>query len=517
MRQPARSRFGLLIGSVLAALVVALPACHQAEAIRAQALADSRAVSFESIDGVQLSGRMFGPEGASAGIVLLHMLPADQRSWFDFADQLGALGYRTLTFDFRGYCPGGDAGCSGGSKDISAIWQDVGGAVGFLRTEGVRRIGLVGASMGGTASLVYASESGVDIDAVVTLSAPDAIEGLTAGPDVLQSVSSAKLFLAGNGDGNAAATAQAFYNESAQPKRVEILTTADHGTDILEGNQAEIAQNLIVGWLTQHVPVDMSRPIVFLTDYGMADEFVGVCHGVMLRIAPDVRVIDLTHSIPRQDVMHGALTLGRATSYLPEDAVYIGVVDPGVGSGRGSIAVRARSGALLVGPDNGLLSLAWEALGGAVDAVEITSDDVVLQPVSRTFHGRDVFAPAAAHLAIGMPLAALGSAIDVDRLHVLELPGPMVAVGAIGARVTGIDGFGNVQLNVGPDDLEAAGIGPVLTVRGRTVPRVGVFADVPRGTMGAIIDSQQQLALVVNQGSAADTLGLSVGKTVVLE
>jgi S-adenosylmethionine hydrolase len=128
-----------------------------------------------------------------------------------------------------------------------------------------------------------------------------------------------------------------------------------------------------------------------------------------------------------------------------------------------------------------------------------------------------VFAPAAAHLAVGMPLAALGSAIDVDRLHVLELPGPMVAVGAIGARVTGVDGFGNVQLNVGPDHLEAAGIGPVLTVRGRSVPRVGVFADVPRGTMGAIIDSQHQLALVVNQGSAADSLGLSVGKTVVLE
>jgi pimeloyl-ACP methyl ester carboxylesterase len=253
--QQARSRFGPLIGSALAALVLALPACHQAEAIRAQALADSRAVSFESIDGVQLSGRMFGPEGATAGIVLLHMLPADQRSWFDFADQLGTLGYRTLTFDFRGYCPGGDGGCSGGTKDISAIWQDVGGAVGLLRTEGVRRIGLVGASMGGTASLVYASENEVGIDAVVTLSAPDAIEGLTAGPDILQSVSSAKLFVAGNGDGNAAATAQAFYNESGQPKRVEILPTADHGTDLLEGNQGENAQNLIVGWLGQQVPV----------------------------------------------------------------------------------------------------------------------------------------------------------------------------------------------------------------------------------------------------------------------
>ena len=261
----------------------------------------------------------------------------------------------------------------------------------------------------------------------------------------------------------------------------------------------------------------MSRPIVFLTDYGMADEFVGVCHGVMQRISPDVRVLDLTHSIPRQDVMHGALTLARATSYMPVDSVYLAVVDPGVGSGRGSIAVRASSGALLVGPDNGLLSLAWEALGGAEEAVEITSDDIVLQPVSRTFHGRDVFAPAAAHLAEGTRLTALGAPLEVEHLHALELPGPMVAAGAIGARVTGVDGFGNVQLNVVPDDLNTAGIGPVLTVRGRSIPRVGIFADVPEGTLAAIIDSQGQLALVVNQGSAAATLGMSVGKTIVLE
>ena len=243
------------MGSVAAALALVLPACHQAEAIRTQALADSRAVEFESSDGVHLAGRLFGPEGATAGVVLAHMQPADQSSWFDFADQLGAIGYRALTFDFRGYCPGGDAGCSQGDKDISAIWQDVAGAVGFLRSEGVRRIGLVGASMGGTASLVYASQSGSDIDAVVTLSAPDAIEGLTAGPDVLQTVSAAKLFLAGNVDGNAAATAQAFYAETLQPKRVESLPTADHGTDILEGNQAEIARNLITSWLGQHVSV----------------------------------------------------------------------------------------------------------------------------------------------------------------------------------------------------------------------------------------------------------------------
>lgn len=243
------------MGSVATALALVLPACHQAEAIRTQALSDSRAVEFESTDGVRLAGRLFGPEGATAGVVLAHMMPADQSSWFDFADQLGGLGYRTLTFDFRGYCPGGDAGCSQGDKDISAIWQDVAGAAGFLRTQGVRRIGLVGASMGGTASLVYASQSGSNIDAVVTLSAPDAVEGLTAGPDVLQTVSAAKLFLAGSVDGNAAATAQAFYDETLQPKRVETLTTGDHGTDILEGNQAELARNLITDWLGLHVSV----------------------------------------------------------------------------------------------------------------------------------------------------------------------------------------------------------------------------------------------------------------------
>jgi S-adenosylmethionine hydrolase len=261
----------------------------------------------------------------------------------------------------------------------------------------------------------------------------------------------------------------------------------------------------------------MTLPIVFLTDYGLADEFVGVCHGVMLTIAPDARIVDLTHAIPRQDVMRGALTLGRAIRYLPKDAVLVAVVDPGVGSDRRSIAVRSSSGALLVGPDNGLLSLAWEALGGVAAAVEITSERVMLHPVSRTFHGRDVFAPAAAHLANGTPLDELGPAIGSGELHVLEPPGPMVAPGAIGARVTGVDGFGNVQLNVVPEDLQAAGLGSTLAVRGRQVPRVGIFGDVTQGTLAAIVDSQGQLALVVNHGSAAEVLGLAVGKTVVLE
>jgi pimeloyl-ACP methyl ester carboxylesterase len=240
--------------AVLLALSL-LPACHQAEKIRAQALADSRLVQFQSIDGVTLSGRLFGPDGAASVVILAHMEGSDQRAWFDFADRLGGLGYRVLTFDFRGYCPGGDAGCSKGTKDQAEIWNDVSGAVGLLHTEGARRIALVGAGMGGTASLVVASQTGKEIAAVITLSAPASIGGLQAGPIEMQTVTAAKLFLAGNGDVAGSEAAQTFYDESGQPKRVEILTTTDRGTDILTGNQGEIAGNLIVDWLAQYVPV----------------------------------------------------------------------------------------------------------------------------------------------------------------------------------------------------------------------------------------------------------------------
>jgi S-adenosylmethionine hydrolase len=260
-----------------------------------------------------------------------------------------------------------------------------------------------------------------------------------------------------------------------------------------------------------------ARPIVFLTDYGLNDEFVGVCHGVIARIAPTVHVIDLTHSIPAHDVLRGALALGRATPFMPPDAVYVAVVDPGVGSDRRALALEAASGALLVGPDNGVLSLAWASLGGIARANEITSEAVRSPSVSRTFHGRDVFAPAAAHLATGFPIADVGDSLDPDTLQVLDLPGPMVAPGAIGARVLGIDGFGNVQLNVEPSHLRSAGIEERLNVRGRTVPIVGTFADVPRGALAAIVDSQGHVALVVNNGSAAEMLALGQDAAVVLE
>ena len=262
----------------------------------------------------------------------------------------------------------------------------------------------------------------------------------------------------------------------------------------------------------------MTRPIVFTTDYGLSDEFVGVCHGVVARIAPDALVVDLTHDVPRQDVMRGALTLSRATKYMPPDAVYLAVVDPRVGSDRRSIAVRAASGAMLVGPDNGLLSLAWHALGGADAAAAIEDSRFTLFPVSRTFHGRDVFSPCAAHLASGAAdVEDVGPSIVPDELQTLEIAGAMVSDGAIGCRVVGVDGFGNVQLNARPSDLDAAGLGQVLQVSGRQVPRVGIFGDVPEGVLAMIVDSQGYLALVVNHGNAGELLNLKEGAAVVLE
>jgi len=220
--------------------------------------AGSNEITFESTDGVMLSGRLFGPDEGTAGVVLAHMFPSDQSAWYFFANRLGERGYRVLTFNFRGYCPGGDAGCSEGEKNIPAIWQDLEGAVELLRSEGVTRFGLVGASMGGTASLIVAAKQGQDIDAVVTLSAPTSIEGLEAGVDVLAEVSAAKLFIAGHEDVEAAESVDTLYGESLQPKRPVILTTGDHGTDILTGNQAGIVSTEMINWLERYVPVSES-------------------------------------------------------------------------------------------------------------------------------------------------------------------------------------------------------------------------------------------------------------------
>lgn len=215
-------------------------------------LSNSRAVSFPSRDGVKLDGRLFG-DGDTA-VVLSHMRPADQRSWFDFAQRLANQGYLVLTYDFRGYCPGGDGGCSQGDQDIAQIWQDVVGAIDFVRSQGATDVALVGASMGGTASLVAAGQEGVDVRAVVTLSAPESIEGLVADAALLQREQTNKLFVAGAGDASAADSAQHLYEISPPPKRVEIVPADDHGTDLLNGSRGEEVKRLIETYLAQFAP-----------------------------------------------------------------------------------------------------------------------------------------------------------------------------------------------------------------------------------------------------------------------
>jgi len=241
---------------VLALVAVLAAACNQTEEIRADAIAGSTPVTFASADGVQLAGRLFGdPQQARTGVVFSHMLPADQSSWFDFAKRIADEGYLALTYDLRGYCPGGDAGCSTGEKDASAANTDLAAAVAFLRSKGAETIALVGASVGGTASLVVAAQEGDGVAAVITLSAPQTIDGLVAGPDVLAGIPAAKLFIAGNGDGTAAEAAQTFSEEAqTPPTRLEIVTSGDHGTALLEGNQAEIVRNLILAELAQYAP-----------------------------------------------------------------------------------------------------------------------------------------------------------------------------------------------------------------------------------------------------------------------
>jgi len=245
MRRLPRRRIGALLVGVLVA--AASGACSRSEP--GAAPSGSEAVAFESTDGVRLEGRLFG-DGDSA-VVLSHMRPADQRSWFAFADRLAGDGYLVLTYDFRGYCPGGDGGCSDGDRDIGAMWQDVLGAIDYVRSRGATSVSLIGASMGGTASLVASAQEGVDVRAVITLSAPASIEGLVADASLLTRISAAKLFVAGVGDASAAEDAETLFAESPPPKRVEIAPSDDHGTDLLGGGQGEVVSRLIETYLEQ--------------------------------------------------------------------------------------------------------------------------------------------------------------------------------------------------------------------------------------------------------------------------
>ena len=200
--------------------------------------------------------------------------------------------------------------------------------------------------------------------------------------------------------------------------------------------------------------------VTFLSDYGLDDDFVGVCHAVMARIAPDVRVVDLTHGVPRHDLRTAALVLRRTLPFAPP-GVHLAVVDPEVGGGRRAVALRcAEEDRLLVGPDNGLLGPAAERFGGCVEVVEISRSPWRLEPVSATFHGRDVFAPVAARLAAGEDLQDAGEPLEVDDLVSLDLPQPYVEDGALVAHVVGVDRFGNVLLDA-THDLARDAPGPV--------------------------------------------------------
>jgi S-adenosyl-L-methionine hydrolase (adenosine-forming) len=256
------------------------------------------------------------------------------------------------------------------------------------------------------------------------------------------------------------------------------------------------------------------RPITFLSDYGVLDEFVGVCHGVIARIAPEARVLDVAHGIERHDVRGGALVLRNALPYLPA-GVHLAVVDPGVGTRRRGVAVRlAEEDRLLVGPDNGLLGPATERLGGVIEAVDVSASRFRLEPASATFHGRDLFAPVAAHLAAGAELAEAGEPVDPDSLAVLELPVPRFDGGTLIVHALYADRFGNVALDVSHHELSAAGLklGASVEIE-RDGERHGgryarTFADVAPGELLLYEDAHRTLALAINRGDAAAELGI---------
>jgi S-adenosylmethionine hydrolase len=253
--------------------------------------------------------------------------------------------------------------------------------------------------------------------------------------------------------------------------------------------------------------------VAFLTDYGYEDAFAGICRAVVTAGAPEVEMIDLTHGIALGDVRRGAFVLESAVDHLGA-AVILAVVDPGVGGDRRAVALRA-GGSLFVGPDNGLLIGAAERIGGVDDAVDISKGPFVSGTRSHTFHGRDIFAPAAAALARGETLASAGDPIDSTDLVRLDLPTSSVGADGIVTHVLVEDGFGNLSLGLkagGPGALPFRP-GEVLRVKPRggepfEAPFATTFGSVPAGSPVVFVDSTDRLALAVNLGSALDRLGL---------
>ncbi len=260
--------------------------------------------------------------------------------------------------------------------------------------------------------------------------------------------------------------------------------------------------------------------ISFLSDYGHRDEFVGVVKSVIRSLSPEVAVVDVTHEIPAYDVRAGGLTLARSAQYLCPGVV-LAVVDPGVGGERRAIAVEVGDGiSVLIGPDNGLLAPAVALVGGATRAIELANKNYQLPAPGPTFAGRDVFAPAAAHLCLGVDLLELGNVIDPAGLMPGVLPiSHLDEDGALAAEVLWVDGYGNAQLNVDPSDIEE--FGDRVSVRfgdeRRTAKRATTYGEIGPGEIGLVVDSYGLLSVVVDRVSAATELGLRPGTEVTLE
>ncbi len=263
-----------------------------------------------------------------------------------------------------------------------------------------------------------------------------------------------------------------------------------------------------------------ARPIVFLSDFGLGNEWVGLCHAVMSGIAPQCPIVDLSHLVRPLEVVSGAILLADAMPYISEDAVVLGVVDPTVGKDR-EIAIETGSGRHLVGPDNGLLSLAWEAAGGIRAAVELTAPDVVRRPHAQSFRAPDTLCPATAQLAAGLPIGELGAKLDPATLAVVTMAEPEIEPGKIACEVIDFNRFGNVHLNVRPADLAAAELDDVETIAIEAVSgsaeakRGSTYADFAAGDYGMLWDPRGWLTIVRgNPASALDGLGLSLAAPV---
>ncbi|MEZ5155915.1 MAG: SAM-dependent chlorinase/fluorinase [Solirubrobacterales bacterium] len=267
----------------------------------------------------------------------------------------------------------------------------------------------------------------------------------------------------------------------------------------------------------------MGLPITFLTDYGVADDFAGVCRAVIARIAPGTQVVDISHGIGRHDVRQASAILADSLPYAPV-GVHLAIVDPGVGGPRRAVAVRTHGeGHLLVGPDNGLLPPAIDVLGGAAEAVDISRSPFRLEHPSATFHGRDLFAPVAARLALGEELAAAGEPIEPSSLERQPVSRPRLEQLRAFAHAERIDGFGNISLDLCQDDLDGHPLAGATRVsvgsrkRRRTATRANAFEDVADGGFLFYEDSSGRMAIAVNRGDASEVLDLRVGDVVELE